>query len=90
MRFLFVCFLLLLSTSIFSQNKWDAKILAKANTAARESYLTKQEKDVILYLNLVRLNPKLFSETYLKKYLDSTRESDGYVSSLKKTLNKDR
>jgi len=66
--------------------KWDAATLAKANTAKDEKYLSKQEKEVIFYLNLVRLNPKLFAETYLEKYLDSTKENDTYTKSLLKEL----
>jgi uncharacterized protein YkwD len=86
-RFSFIC-LLLLSSSLFAQkkNEWNPEVLKKANTAKDASYLSKEEKAVVLYLNLVRLDPKLFAETYLKKYLDSTQEKSSYTKSLLKTL----
>jgi uncharacterized protein YkwD len=72
---------------VFSQKKtWDPAVLEKANTAKDADYLTKEEKSVIFYLNLVRLDPKLFGETYLKKYLDSTSDNNQYTKSLRKTL----
>lgn len=74
---------LFLVLSIFSGEKekpnpagaWPKEVFEKANTARNESYLTEEEKKVIFYTNLVRFNPKLFSQTYLKNYLDSTRHN---------------
>lgn len=88
-----VYILLFLSAPLFAQEKaktWDAQTLAKANTAKNEKYLSKKEKEVIFYMNLVRLNPKLFGETYLKNYLDSTGENSTYTKSLIKQLPKQR
>jgi|SRR6218665_2769586 len=86
----FLLFVLLVSIQpAFGQQPakaWDAATLAKANTAKDEKYLTKQEKEVILYLNLARLNPKLFGETYVKRYLDSTKDNNSYTKSLLKAL----
>ena len=56
----------------------DPKYLA-ANTARDEDYLTDEEKQVYYYLNLVRMNPKLFADTYLLYLKNST---DSYESSL--------
>ena len=39
-----------------------------ANTAQDAAYLTKVEKDAIYYLNLARMNPPLFADTYVKHY----------------------
>lgn len=90
MRLSSILLLILLSSSSFAQkNKvWAEDALNKANTAKDAEYLTKEEKQVIFYLNLVRLDPKLFAETYLKKYLDSTKENDAYTKSLIKELPK--
>lgn len=54
----------------------------KANTAKSIAYLTKNEKEVIYYINLLRINPALFAQTYLKTYLDSTNTapSDNILS----------
>ncbi|MDF2436918.1 MAG: hypothetical protein K0Q95_1294 [Bacteroidota bacterium] len=83
-------FLLLIffSLSTFAQKnlRWKDEVTRKANTAADLKYLTKEEKAVILYINLVRLDPKLFGETYLRQYLDSTKQKDTYTRSLIKTL----
>jgi len=79
-------FIFVASTTVIAQKTWDLKILEKANTAKNESYLTDQEKEVLFYCNLVRLDPKLFLETYFKKYLDSTKENNNYTKSLIKTL----
>ncbi len=54
-------------------SKWDKATLDKANTAKDASYLTDEEKKVIWYMNLVRLNPELFEKTYYKKFMDSTK-----------------
>ncbi|OFY83889.1 MAG: hypothetical protein A3F72_07780 [Bacteroidetes bacterium RIFCSPLOWO2_12_FULL_35_15] len=80
--------LIFISTAniVVAQKTWDLKTLEKANTAKNISYLTTQEKKVIQYCNLVRLNPKLFLETFVKEYLDSTKENNNYTGSLIKTL----
>ncbi|MCX6286717.1 MAG: hypothetical protein NTY96_06345 [Bacteroidetes bacterium] len=57
---------------------YDPKYL-EANSALNEDYLTVEEKKVYYYLNLVRMNPKLFADTYLSNLKNST---DGYESSL--------
>jgi len=86
-RFFPLLFLLVFSSAACAQKKtWDRAVLEKANTAKDAAYLTSEEKAVIFYLNLVRLDPKLFGETYLKKYLDSTGDRNSYVTSLLKAL----
>jgi hypothetical protein len=87
MRISLLLFYILFSSAIIAQQKqWDPAVLQKANTAKDAAYLTSEEKAVIFYMNLVRLNPKLFGETYLKKYLDSTGDHNSYTKSLIKTL----
>ena len=77
-----ILFLLAAATLLFSFSKpdgaypfskWDAATLEKANTAKNESGYTAEEKKVVLYLNLARLNPDLFAKTYFQKYIDSTK-----------------
>tara|TARA_Y100000589_G_scaffold78695_1_gene72404 strand:+ start:8450 stop:9097 length:648 start_codon:yes stop_codon:yes gene_type:complete len=66
---------------------WDPKTLKQANTAIKYEGLTFQEKKVIYYINLVRMNGALFAETYLKDYLHDWRvPRTKYVRSLIKTL----
>ncbi|HEX8516050.1 MAG TPA: CAP domain-containing protein [Bacteroidia bacterium] len=82
-----ILLLLAYSLAISAQGRaWDPAIIARANTAGNAAYLSAEEKKVILYVNLVRLDPKLFAETYLKHYLDSAGDNNSYTKSLLKTL----
>lgn len=67
-------------------DKWDAATLEKANTAKDASYLSDDEKKVIYYTNLVRLNPDLFYKTFYSKYADSVKIKE---SSFTRSLNMD-
>lgn len=58
---------------------WDDPKYLAANSAKDEDYLAEEEKQVFYYLNLVRMNPKLFADTYLKHLKNS---DDDYESSL--------
>jgi uncharacterized protein YkwD len=64
---------------------WNDPKYLKANSAENEDYLTDTEKQVYYYMNLVRMNPKLFADTYLK---DLKNSHDGYESSLYAELQK--
>ncbi len=55
----------------------------EANTAIGEDYLTAEEKLIYYYLNLVRINPQFFAETYLSHLRNST---DSYEISLYEEL----
>jgi uncharacterized protein YkwD len=55
------------SVSSFSQG-WTKSQLDKANTAKNISYLTKTEKEAIMYINLCRLFPKEFSNLEVSQY----------------------
>lgn len=69
-----------------SKTTWDAATLEKANTAKNDTALNDEEKKVILYMNLVRLDPRAFAATELKHYIDSTRVKDANTRSLLRTL----
>lgn len=62
-----------LSAITFAQDDllklWPDTVLHKANAALDVDYLSEQEKEVVFFINLVRINPPLFAETYLKDYL---------------------
>ncbi len=92
-----VLFIGIFSTSIFSPienekypfSKWDKKTLEEANTAKNAKYMSSEEKQVIFLCNLARRDGKLFSETYLKQYIDSLELSrNSYITSLFSTLKK--
>jgi uncharacterized protein YkwD len=49
--------------------------------------MTEEEKKVVFYINLVRLKPDLFAQTYYAKYLDSTKtKPTPFTTSLKTDL----
>lgn len=76
-----------ISQNLFSQPAWDFNTLAKANTAKNTRYLKEAEKEVIFYTNLARADGKLFTESYLKWYLESTGlKPDSFIISLMREL----
>lgn len=81
------------ATTLYAQEelleKWDEDVIAEANTVKDADYLTKKEKEVIVFCNLARLDGKLFAETYVEYYLDLMgKKQTGNVKSLIKDLNK--
>lgn len=66
------------NTSKFSINKpdepaaakWTAEELARANTAKNAKYLSAEEKKIIFYMNLARMDGKRFFDTYFQQYID--------------------
>jgi len=68
-------------------DKWDSSTMEKANTGKDASFLSAEEKSVVYYMNLARLNPELFEKTYLLKFLDSAKvKSSSFVGSIKNDL----
>lgn len=91
-HFFIIISLLFLNANFFAQKitpftSWKSSDLAKANTARTIEGMSFQEKKVIFYINLVRMNGKLFVETYLKDYMDDVKiPKNKYYRSLLKTL----
>jgi hypothetical protein len=68
---------------------WPDTTLAKANSGAGLEYMSHEEKLTLFYINLVRINPNLFGETYLEDYLvENNIKKDKAIKSLIKTLSK--
>lgn len=82
----------MINLSGFSQKitpfqSWKTKDLAKANSARTFKDISFQEKKVIFYINLARMNGGLFVDTYLKDYREDVRiPKNKYYRSLVKTL----
>lgn len=71
------------------QNDIDQSILKKCNTADKINYLSNDEKQVILYVNLVRNYPQIFLEKIAKPFIYSLnyyKSNDFYTNSLIKEL----
>lgn len=67
--------------------EWNDPIYRLANTAEYIDYLTREEKKVILFINLCRMNPALFERTVLKYYLENNPDQvGGYSKSLTNEL----
>lgn len=75
--------LLAVSVSSFSQS-WTKSQLDKANTAKNIPYLTKAEKETIMYINLCRLFPKEFSELEVSPYQMDEDYEDSVLLEFKK------
>lgn len=67
---LYTILILFISDGVYAQNWTDAEF-KKANTAANANYLTSEEKNVILYMNLVRLDGEKFYYTFLEDYINN-------------------
>lgn len=81
----------LLAAPSFCQN-WTNEQISMANTAKNVNYLSAQEKDAVMYINLARLFPKQFVKAELINYKginNNDFDSDpSYKLSLIKDLNR--
>jgi uncharacterized protein YkwD len=68
-------------------SKWDETTKTEANSAKDISYYSDLEKEVIYLINLVRLNPDLFSKTYLQEYTDNPEFNIVRISALNSLKN---
>ncbi|MBO4370304.1 MAG: hypothetical protein J5808_02950, partial [Paludibacteraceae bacterium] len=78
-RCLFLLASLLCLSPVFAQTTvdplWSADEIARANTAQKVSYLTQEEKNVVLYINLARLYPHKFLKVEVLPY----QKPDGFA-----------
>lgn len=75
-------FFFLFSSCLWSQT-WTSEELLSANTCANVYYLSKNEKEVIQYVNLARMYPSRYAKIELLEVDRTTK----YYQSLVKTLN---
>lgn len=67
--------------------QWDEAVIEQANTAKNIDYYSEEEKQVVLLMNLARLDGALFASTFLTNYLQETgMPKNSYVSSLYRNL----
>ncbi|HKG04920.1 MAG TPA: CAP domain-containing protein [Pedobacter sp.] len=53
-----------------TENGWSKEELTLANTAGNAKYLSAEEKDFILYTNLVRMDAEKFFNTYFQDFIE--------------------
>lgn len=69
--------------------KWDPEVIKQANTAADFKYYSDEEKKVVFFMNLARLDGPLFAETLLTAYVEENNiANNSYLRSLYKDLKK--
>ena len=64
-------FLLLIFSSQVNAQKWTDAEFHKANTAANASYLSNEEKNIVMYMNLIRIDGEKFYYTFLEDYINN-------------------
>ena len=65
--------------------------LSKARADLKVNYMTLEEQNVIFYMNLVRLQPKIFLETIVRPYIkEYEMENNSFAKSLIKDLKKSK
>ncbi|KQM64582.1 hypothetical protein ASE74_11215 [Pedobacter sp. Leaf216] len=51
--------------------KWTDAEFRKANTAANAAYLSNEEKNIVMYMNLIRIDGEKFYYTFLEDYINN-------------------
>ncbi|MBL4657751.1 MAG: hypothetical protein JKX73_07100 [Flavobacteriales bacterium] len=94
MRLILIVLMALNCATYGQTGAWQKLTMEKANSAKEAVYLSTQEKTIIYYINLVRMNPALFEQDYLKKYLVKFGTKPGdenrWIASLKSELKSTR
>lgn len=54
-----------------ADDSWTREELKMANTAGNASYLTAEEKDMVIYMNLARMDGARFFDTYFQDFVDA-------------------
>ena len=65
---------------------WDVEKINIADKAKNASYLTREEKNIYLLINLARMYPKLFNDLIINQYVKNHKGSDDFLKN-KKYLN---
>jgi uncharacterized protein YkwD len=93
MKYILIIPILLLSALATGQSsvwdKWDRAVIEKANTADEFDYYSEEEKKVVFFMNIARLDGTLFAETILDEYVKANNiENNSYLKSLYRDLKK--
>lgn len=84
-----------------NNSSWSREELRMANTAENAKYLSTQEKELVMYMNLVRIDGEKFFNTYFQEFMEANNKlmaqysnyrqlridkTDRYYKSLEKDL----
>lgn len=58
-------------TAPYTRESWSKEELTLANTAGDKKYLTAEERDFIMYTNLIRMDGEKFFYTFFQDYVDA-------------------
>lgn len=64
---LLFCFL----TVTVKAQRWTDAEFSRANTAVNANYLTEEEKNIVMYMNLIRIDGEKFYYTFLEDYINT-------------------
>ncbi|MCF8227019.1 MAG: CAP domain-containing protein [Bacteroidales bacterium] len=83
----------MVSVSVSAQpdiwEQWDTSVIRQANTAADFEYYSDEEKKVVFFMNLARIDGPLFAETFLDEYTRVHQiDNNTYLRSLYRDLKK--
>lgn len=70
-KILLPTFLFLIIVTAANAQKWTDAEFRRANTAVNASYLTNEEKNVVMYMNLIRIDGEKFYYTFLEDYINN-------------------
>lgn len=71
------------------KRNWNDEIIERANTGNKADHLSEDEKKVLLYMNLARIDGPRFKETVLDPYIhENDMKRNSYARSLQKELEK--
>jgi len=66
--------LTIISVNFAFAQRWTDAEFKKANTGANVDYLTNEEKNTLLYMNLIRIDGEKFYYTFLEDYISNYNE----------------
>jgi len=71
LKILLPTFLLFSLVGHVAAQKWTDAEFRKANTATNAAYLSNEEKNIVMYINLVRIDGEKFYYTFLEDYINN-------------------
>lgn len=74
LRLFIFSLLTFLSTNLVFAQRWTDAEFKRANTGANADYLTSEEKNTLLYMNLIRIDGEKFYYTFLEDYINNYNE----------------